>query len=59
MGDVKAPNCPKCGGFMDKVEVVVTEQMEKGTVEVSKGIDDTYVGWVCPNPKCHEVKSEE
>lgn len=54
MGDVKAPNCPTCGEFMDKVEVLVTAQLEQGTVAISKDATDDYVGWVCPKPSCNK-----
>ena len=55
----KAPNCPKCGQFMDKVEALITDQLGGGTVEISTSGSDTKVSWVCPNPKCNQPKAEE
>lgn len=55
-GKLTAPNCPQCGKFMDKVEVLVVENLQQGTVEVSKGGSDTYIGWVCSDEKCSKAK---
>ena len=44
MDNVKAPNCPKCGKFMDEVEVTVLQQLaESGTAKTG----ENYKGWVC------------
>jgi ribosomal protein L34E len=44
MDNVKAPNCPVCGKFMDKVEVSVLQQLSESGTAVE---DRPYVGWVC------------
>jgi uncharacterized protein with PIN domain len=42
---VKAPNCPECGKFMDKVEATITKQLaEEGTGMVGA---EQMVAWVC------------
>jgi hypothetical protein len=42
----KAPNCPVCGEFMDKVVAQVTAQAaDGGKAQVGK----TYICWVCTN----------
>ena len=42
---------------MDKVEVLVLQQLGGGTVEPGGSLDDAVVGWVCPNNEC-QVKPE-
>ena len=44
LGKVRAPNCPVCGRFMDKIEAKVTKQLSKGG---SVKVNSVVVAWVC------------
>ena len=44
MDNVKAPNCPVCGKFMDKVNATVTAQLSASGTAV---VGQNYVAWVC------------
>jgi hypothetical protein len=57
MGDITTPNCPRCGKFMDKVEVLVVNNLVKGTVPISKDLSETIIAFACPDPVCREVKN--
>ena len=45
---IRAAQCPDCGKYMDKVRVLVTDQMSAGSVKNG----DAGTGWVCS--KCYK-----
>lgn len=41
---------------MDKVEVVVMENIQGGTMPISHDQNDRKIAWACVNAKCQETE---